>query len=167
METQTLTDIEAAGLIAGAKAKFEAAYSKARQHPASPYRTFDFKRDEFLRRCYGQGARGQLEILIEAEQYFAGMVADPNSFPLTRTAEQQNHDTATAAAAGAQLAAMGLTFNPHGFVASLRGRGIAVAVGADGKIAVAPASALNTTDREQLRSHRAEIIAVLGDSEVF
>jgi hypothetical protein len=162
-----LTDIEAGGLLAGAKAKFESAYSRARAHPASPYRTFDFKRDEFLRRCYGQVATEQLKILTEAEQYFRGMVDDPNSFPLTRTAEQQMHDTAAAAAAGAQLAAMGLTFNPSAFIRSLRGRGVTMAVGADGRIVVAPASALNETDRSQLRNHKPEIVAVLGDSEEF
>lgn len=59
---------------------------------------------------------------------------------------------ATAAAAGAQLASMGLAFNAFAFVASVRGRGMSIAADAFGKITCSPASVLNQVDRETLAS---------------
>ena len=150
------------------KARFEAAYSAARRLENVPYRLFDFRRDQFLRRCAGQPSGEQHRALSEGLEFFEHM-KDPKNWPLTRSAEDQQHAAQVAAAAAAQLQAQGFGFNAHAFVAGLRARGISIATSAKGEIVVSPATSLNAIDRETLTNaeRRRAIVTVLHDTEIF
>jgi hypothetical protein len=160
------TDLEAGPRIAGTRERFDRAFQKARSHPASPWRTFDFKRDDFLRRCAGQGPRARLAVLIEGAGYFENM-ADPTNWPTSRHVEEQQRVGIAAASAGSQLRAMGLGFNPHQLIGSMRSRGLSIAATADGNLVISPAAMLNDVDREIMRANKVAIVAALADSAVF
>jgi hypothetical protein len=162
-----MSDHEAGPAVGPTRERFESAFRNARSHPASPFRTFDHQHDAFVRRCVGQGPRGQLAVLIEGAKYFERMAADTSAWPTTRRAEDEQHAAMTAASVGAQLVSLGLTFNPLGFIASMRSRGIAIAPSGDGDLVIAPVSLMNATDRDLIRTNKAAIVSALKDSAVF
>jgi hypothetical protein len=162
-----LTDLQAVRLLAGLRQRLDALHGRVRVMHQAPIKAFDYRHQEFVRNFAGKPPREQHAVLTEAVAYFEKMAADPTAWPGTKFAEDQATTLAAAQAGGQQLRSMGLAFNARAFLTTLRSRGLAVALGADGRIAIAPASMLNPTDRDQLRSHRVEIVAALADIEVF
>jgi hypothetical protein len=165
-EAMALSDHGAGPRVAAARVRLEAAHRQARVIQGVGYKTIDFIFESAQREAGGQAAKAQLLAYLRAAIRLEAIIANPNLAP-TRFAQDHADAVATAAAAGEQARSLGLVFNAHAFVASVRGRGISIAVDAAGKIVVAPASALNPTDRELVRTNKAAIVAILTDAERF
>ena len=72
-----------------------------------------------------------------------------------------------AARAAAQAGVTSENFSASAFLARIAGRGGVVVLAADGSLRISPRSVVNDTDRRDLRDHKAEVVAALGDCEVF
>ncbi len=155
-----------AGNVLPFRARAEAAWRALRVRDRMPIRAIDHRWDATVRDCYGQDPAHQVLVLLKAEQWFKtfGERGD-----ISRLWFDENTAAvhAAAAGAGAQLASMGLTFNAHAFISSMRGRGMVVAVDAAGRIAVTPSSMLNPNDRQILHTHKPAILAALKEKETF
>jgi len=166
-DTEIISDVQASRLLPSLRQRLDALHARVRTMHQAPIKAFDHRHGEFVRSLAGKTPREQHAVLTVGVAYFEAMAADSARWPGTKFSEDQAQAVATAQIAEQQLRSMGLTFNPHAFVASLRSRGIAASLGPGGRISIAPASMLNPTDREQLRSHRAEIVGALTDREFF
>jgi hypothetical protein len=101
-----------------------------------------------------EGAAEMLIIARSAALGFRQMAAEAHILGL------QEHDRS-----GGGGAAVVRGFDPRPWLRSLAARGAALALSASGDI-TAPRGALNETDRQLLREHRAEIAAALADREI-
>jgi hypothetical protein len=114
-------------------------------------------------------SRGRLAALIKGPKQFEGWARDPDTLPVTAFAERQQHEAAVAAAAGAQVQAMGLGFDACKVLAGWRARGLWVRADEGGRIFAGPHVTLNEVDRGILAnaSHRAALVAALNDVETI
>jgi hypothetical protein len=83
---------------------------------------------------------------------FAGKQGAGSTWPVSGFAERHAHAVAAGASTGAQIASLGIGFDPVSTILQLRARGVSVALAADGGIAIDPASALNATDLAALNN---------------
>lgn len=164
---EELSDPRARQLIPGVRAKLENLYSAVRKIPNVPYQRLDYLRDQMLRRAGAASSPREAFGILQEGIALLESWSDPENWPTTQLHENLAAQTAAAQVAGAQVRALGMTFNPNAFLASLHGRGVIATLDESGKIVISPADALNATDRQQLRNHRAAIVDALSNTEIF
>jgi hypothetical protein len=166
---ESMSDFQAGPAVGRARQRMEDAHRRLRVMHAAPVKAFDYWFDEAKREAAGRSAQGQLLVFLKASLKFERWITHTDEWPGSKFSEDLAHSHATAAAGGAQLAAMGLQFNAHAFIGALRSRGVMITVNAFGKVSCSPATLLNATDRETLASpeKRRAILAALGDVAEF
>ena len=110
---------------------------------------------------------------MEVGDHFRDLVTRYDTISEDERARLYAQDNLQAAALRARTGAASMVqttaapFDPQPLLAGLAQRGIHLSASAGGTLLAAPGRALTAQDREALKTHKAAIVAALGDVEVF